>query len=104
MPHFRHSLRMQMGDPEENYDRWRERSPIEHVEDLQDPLLILHGVNDARCPVSQARLFRDALEDHGLAAGEDFEYVELDEGHGSTDQGQKQRAFELLADYFDRRL
>jgi dipeptidyl aminopeptidase/acylaminoacyl peptidase len=105
MPHFRHMLRKQMGDPEENRDRWRDRSPVEHVDDLEVPIFVIHGVNDTRCPVGQARVFRDALEERGWVAGEDFEYEELDEeGHGSTDIDRKVRAFELLEDYLDRRL
>jgi dipeptidyl aminopeptidase/acylaminoacyl peptidase len=107
MPHYRTFLRIQMGDPEANHELWRDRSPIEHVDAVSRPILQIHGVNDARCPVSQARLFRDALLERGWSEGEDgdFEYVELgEEGHGSTDVEQKTRAFELLGDYLDRRL
>lgn len=105
MPHFQHFLQMQMGDPDENHDLWRERSPVEHVDEMERPILILHGVNDPRCPVEQARLFRDELEAHGWQAGTDFEYREFgDEGHTSTDIQQKIRVFELLEEYLDRQL
>ncbi|MCU4717227.1 S9 family peptidase [Halapricum hydrolyticum] len=105
MPHFQHQLRMQMGDPEENYELWRERSPIEHVDAIERPICIIHGANDPRCPIGQARRFRDALEERGWEDGTDFEYHELgEEGHGSTDIQQKIRAFEILGDYLDRRL
>ncbi|MFC7073784.1 S9 family peptidase [Halovenus rubra] len=102
MAHFQHSLRMQMGDPEENYDLWRDRSPIEHVDNVKQPLYMVHGVNDPRCPVEQARIFRDALEERGWEEDEDFAYTELtDEGHGSTDIDQKIRMFTLVSDYLD---
>jgi len=66
---------------------------------------MIHGVNDPRCPISQARLFRDALVERGWQQPEDFEYDELaDEGHGSTDIGQKTRVLKLLATYLERRL
>ncbi|MEF8883317.1 MAG: prolyl oligopeptidase family serine peptidase [Halapricum sp.] len=106
MPHFKTELlEKYMGDPEENYDLWRDRSPIEHVENLSAPLLIVHGVNDSRVPISQAREFREALENAGYTAGEDFEYEELgEEGHGSTDIQQKIRAFQLMADFLAERL
>ncbi|SDJ35711.1 Dipeptidyl aminopeptidase/acylaminoacyl peptidase [Halovenus aranensis] len=107
MPHFKSILEDMLGDPAENADRYSERSAINHVDNLEDPIHIIHGVNDPRCPISQARLFRDALEERGLTAGEDgdFEYTELGaEGHGSTDIEQKTRAFELLADFLDRRV
>jgi len=107
MPHFKSALEDMLGDPEDNATLYRERSPINHVENIQAPISIIHGVNDPRCPISQARLFRDALEEQGLIAGEDgdFEYIELgEEGHGSTDIDRKIRSFEMLADFLDRRL
>jgi dipeptidyl aminopeptidase/acylaminoacyl peptidase len=106
MPHFKTTLRQQMGDPEENHDRWRERSPVEHVANVERPFCVVHGVNDPRCPVSQARLFRDAVEEElGWTAGEEFAYHELDEeGHGSSDQDQKVRTFRYVADFLDDRV
>ncbi len=108
MPHFQTGLMEKyLGDPEENHDLYRERSPIEYTENLDSPLLMVHGVNDRRVPVSQARLFREALEEDGFEEGKngDFEYVELgEEGHGSTDIDQKIRSMELVADFLDRRM
>lgn len=105
MPHFQAMLEEQMGDPEENYDFWRDRSPIKHIENMKQPILIIHGVNDPRCPIEQARLFKEGLEDRDWEVDEDFEYEELsEEGHGSTDIKQKIRAFQILEDYLERRL
>ncbi len=105
MPHFQSMLEENMGDPEENYELWRDRSAIEHVENMERPILMIHGVNDPRCPIEQARIFADALEDMGWKEGEDFELEELgEEGHGSTDISQKIRAFKILEDYLERRL
>ena len=106
MPHFRTELMQKyLGTPEENPDIYRERSPVTHVENVDAPLFLLHGVNDRRVPVSQARIFREALESAGYEADEGFEYRELgEEGHASSDQQQKLRTFELLADFLDRRI
>ncbi|WP_433634670.1 S9 family peptidase [Halomicrococcus sp. NG-SE-24] len=121
MPHFRTELMEKyLGTPEENPDLYEERSPVTHVENVDAPLLLLHGVNDRRVPVSQARIFRDALDDAGYEEREastaslddggavadgDYEYVELgEEGHGSSDIQQKIRAFEILDDFIERRL
>jgi len=105
MSYMKHHFRMQMGDPEENYDLWRERSPIEHADRMERSICIVHAVNDPRCPIEQARIFRDALEERGWEDGEDFVYEELGElGHGSTDIDQKIRTFTILADYLDDRL
>src|SRR2546427_7766600 len=101
--HYRYFLREQMGDPREDHDLWRDRSAVEFADQLTAKLLLVHGVNDPRCPVSQSRIFRDMLLTLGKREGEDFEYVELaDEGHGSADIQQKIRTFTILADYLER--
>ncbi|MEZ3145457.1 prolyl oligopeptidase family serine peptidase [Halobaculum sp. MBLA0143] len=105
MPHFKSTLERYLGDPEDNEAFYRERSPLTHVENVEAPIGILHGVNDPRCPISQARQFRDALEDRGWSDPEDFAYHELgEEGHGSVDQEQRLRALEHVTEFLDERL
>ena len=108
MPHFRTELlEKYLGTPEDHPGLYEERSPVTHVANLDAPLLMVHGVNDRRVPVSQARLFRDALHDAGYDEGTDgdFEYEELGkEGHASTDQDQQLRMFRLLDAFLQRRL
>ncbi len=106
MPHFRTELMEKyLGTPEQNPDLYEERSPTSLVENLSAPLLIVHGVNDRRVPVSQARLFREALEEAGYEEGEDYEYVELgEEGHASSDIDQKIRMFRILDDFLEGRI
>jgi len=56
-------------------------------------------------PISQARIFKQALDDHGFEKSDDYEYKELgEEGHASSDQAQKLRTFQALADFLDRRV
>lgn len=87
MEHFRYYLRQNLGNPEDNEVLWRDRSAIHYVGQLGATLLIVHGVNDPRCPIAQARSFRDKLLERRLVEGfgpdDDFEYLELAEGHGS---------------------
>ena len=121
MPHYRTELMEKyLGTPEENPELYRERSPVTHAENLAAPLLMVHGVNDRRVPVSQARIFRDALEEAGYEEAEtptaspeggeaaddaDYEYVELgEEGHASSDIDQKIRMLRTLDDFLQRRL
>ncbi len=107
MPHFRSTLEDHLGDPGENEAFYRERSPVEHVENISAPAYVVHGENDPRCPLSQAELFREALEERGWTEGEngEFEYAVLgEEGHGSTDAEQKVRMYGLLTDFLRRRL
>jgi dipeptidyl aminopeptidase/acylaminoacyl peptidase len=103
--HFRHFLRTQMGDPEADRALWRDRSAIEFAHQVTAKLLILHGTNDPRCPVSQSRLFVDRLRALGKREGEDFTYVEWDdEGHGSVDIQAKIRRFSLVLDWLEETL
>ena len=103
MEHFKYYLRMLMGDPEENAELWRDRSAINFAENLNAKLLIMHGVNDPRCPIEQSRIFRDRLLELGYKEGEDFEYIEFtDVGHASSDIGQKTEAYSIIADFLDR--
>ena len=117
MPHFRTELmEKNLGTPESHPDLYRERSPIEYAGNVDSPMLMIHGVNDRRVPVSQARLFRDELLELGYTVDErdpdedgdsnaDVEYVELGkEGHASTDASQKIRMFRVLQGFLERRL
>ncbi len=105
MEHFKYYLRWHLGDPEENAALWEERSAINYAGNLRAKLLLVHGVNDPRCPIEQSRLFRDRLLELGYKEGEDFEYVELgEEGHGSSDIAHKIRTYTLLADFMARNL
>lgn len=110
MEHFRYYLRQQLGDPEENAALWRDRSAIEHAAKLKAKLLIVHGVNDPRCPIGQARDFRAKLlalgKREGTGPDDDFEYHELaGMGHGpGGDIAGKIHTYQLLADFLDRRL
>jgi len=105
MEHFQYFLRRNMGDPKADADLWRDRSAIHFMENLKARLLIVHGVNDPRCPIEQARIVRDRLLALGKVEGEDWEYVELGgEGHGSSDIEQKIRSYRLLVDFMERRL
>jgi dipeptidyl aminopeptidase/acylaminoacyl peptidase len=105
MPQLGYYFRTMMGDPVDNAALWRDRSAITHAADLKAHLFMMHGSNDPRCPVNQARGFRDALLANGRQEGRDFEYVEFaDEGHGAGDIAGKTRSYRLMADYLARRL
>lgn len=68
-----HVLR-RLGDPYENAQHWWKRSPIRHLADIKDPMLILHGTGDEVVPASQARLVYRELHDLGFEEGADFEF------------------------------
>lgn len=105
-PHFKYFIRMHMGNYRENPELWEDRSALNFIENIKCPILIVHGVNDPRCPVEESRQFRDKLIELGKKEGEDFEYVEFgEEGHGAyTDMSMRTRTFKLLLEFFNRKL
>jgi dipeptidyl aminopeptidase/acylaminoacyl peptidase len=42
-------------------ERWRQASPIEHVNADAPPFFVIHGTNDTLVPIEQARSFVDDL-------------------------------------------
>jgi dipeptidyl aminopeptidase/acylaminoacyl peptidase len=67
-----------MGDPEQNHDLWRERSPYFFLDRLQAPVQLICGANDPRCPASESSTAHDRLVELGKAV--DF-ILYPDEGH-----------------------
>ncbi len=63
----------QLGDER---DDLRERSPISHIDNIQTPLLIMHGADDIIVEVKQSREFAEELEDEN----KNFKYVEFEYG------------------------
>lgn len=67
-----------MGDPEENYERWYNASPYFFLERIQAPVQMICGGVDPRCPASDSIDTRDKLV--ALGRSVDFLLYE-DEGH-----------------------
>ena len=62
------SWEQEFGDPYANAPRYLEQSPHRAVDQITTPMLVIHGENDARVPISEAlRLWTD-LARHGVEA------------------------------------
>jgi len=60
-------------------DIYKDRSPINHVEGFDAPMIILQGSEDAIVPPNQSRMIVDALDKRGIPVA----YIEFDgEQHG----------------------
>jgi len=57
--------------PDEHPDLYRERNPLEYIDNLQKPYLALYGDDDANVPIDHCRQLVRALTDHG----KDFDLV-----------------------------
>jgi len=77
----RQMFTLRMGDPdtEEGRARLERQSPINHVDKIQRPLLVIHGANDPRVKQAEADQIVVAMRERDL----DVEYIVApDEGHG----------------------
>lgn len=102
-PALKASDRIEYGDIREQ--KWqtfyRENSPINLVEDIQVPLLVQHGANDPRDPVSESDRFVTAIRD----AGGTVEYLRFpDEGHSLKKQANRVIFYRRMADFLERHL
>ncbi|MCE4613545.1 MAG: S9 family peptidase [Desulfurococcales archaeon] len=67
------------GDPDKHADIMLELSPITHAHKIRAPLMVIHGANDPRVPLSEAKQIVETLKEKGV----EVRYIELkDEGHG----------------------
>lgn len=54
------------GMPWEIPDRMRKHSPLTYADKVRTPTLILHAINDRRCPVAMGKMFHRALKENGV--------------------------------------
>ncbi len=67
-----------MGDPQENYERWYNASPYFFLDRIRTPVQLICGGNDPRCPAEDSIEARDKL----LELGKQVEFLLFeDEGH-----------------------
>ncbi len=81
------------GDPWESPAFYLERSPITYVRQMRTPLLILHGEDDLRCPISQAEQLFVALKKQGTPT---LMVRFPGESHGLSSSGQPAHRIEEL--------
>jgi dipeptidyl aminopeptidase/acylaminoacyl peptidase len=86
------------GTPAEVPQLMTERSPIEYVDRVTSPLLVIAGRNDTRCPLRQVLLYTDRL----AARGHPHELYLFDTGHGSMDTEERIRQRALILDFLAR--
>ena len=88
----------------ENPAEWTRMSPITYATNIRTPLLILHSENDLRCPIEQAEQLFTILR----LLKRDVEFVRFPaESHELSRSGSpvhRVQRFEIVLDWFDRKL
>ncbi len=88
-----------IGPLPEAADVYRERSPINHVEGLDCPVIFLQGDEDRVVPLNQAEAMVDALDARGIPVA----YVLFEgEGHGFRKAENVCRALESELAFYGR--
>ena len=78
-------------------DAAADRSPIDLVDRISSPLLILQGKKDPRVPASEAEQLVAKLRERGKA----FSYHAYDSGHEFVARDERQDALERTIEFFD---
>ena len=76
-------------------------SPLTYIGQLKAPVLIVHGKDDDRVPISQAKLLREALD----KKHHPYEWLAKDnEGHGFSHLASRVEFYEKLIAFLDKNL
>lgn len=90
-----------VGDPAENPDVYDRASPLTYLHQLKAPLLVLHGENDPRVPLIEARQVVEYLRQNGRVVDARF-YPE--EGHGFSRRENQIDALTRKIQWFETHL
>ena len=95
-PVLRESDLATMGDPVKNKALYEERSPINFIDQIKTPLLLLAGGHDPRCPKSETQQVVDAIKKRGGTV--DYKIYD-NEGHGFARVENQIDAYKRVADF-----
>lgn len=98
---YRRALREAEYGPLSDPDFLASISPINKVDRITAPLLIIHGENDPRVPVSEARQIAKALGDRGVAVDT---LIFPDEGHGTSKRSNVLIDYRRRVDFLKKHL
>ncbi|PSQ06166.1 hypothetical protein BRC97_07265 [Halobacteriales archaeon QS_6_71_20] len=94
-------MKRELGDVATDIENYRDASPIRHTAEIDAPLLVLHGEDDARVPISQSEQLCDELERHGAR----YEFRRYEgEPHGFGGRESVIDAYTRVADLFAKYL
>jgi dipeptidyl aminopeptidase/acylaminoacyl peptidase len=100
-PWRRHLREAEYGSLENDRDFLTEISPINKVDQIRAPLLVIHGANDPRVPIGETEQMVQALRDLGRTV----EFLRLeDEGHQIAKLKNKLVAYPMAVDFLRRHL
>ena len=99
---WRRPLRaVEYGDPEKDADFLESISPLNFIDRIRAPLMVIHGANDPRVPVQEAEQIVSTLR----ARGQEVEYLRYeDEGHGLAKTKNRADAWPKVVRFFHKHM
>jgi dipeptidyl aminopeptidase/acylaminoacyl peptidase len=89
------------GSPEKDREFLENISPINHIDKLSAPLMVIHGANDPRVPLSEAEQLVDSLKARDIPV----EFIVLeDEGHGIVKFTNKKIVYPAIVEFLEKHL
>jgi len=89
------------GDPEKDADFLESVSPLNFIDRITAPLMVIHGANDPRVPVQEAEQIVATLR----SRGREVEYLRYeDEGHGLAKAKNRADAWPKVVDFFNKHM
>ncbi len=98
---YRRALRESEYGPLSDPEFLHEISPIHKVDRIKTPLLVVHGENDPRVPIGEARQIIEAINAQG---GEVDSLIFADEGHGAGKRVNVIKEYRKQVEFFDKYL
>lgn len=94
-------MRARIGDIRYNKETFDQVSPLKHAKRIRAPILLLHGEEDERVPISHGKKMRRALEENGKVV----EWVEFPgEGHSLHYLVSIRKFFETTLAFLDKHI
>jgi len=89
------------GDPEKDAEFLESISPLNFIDRIEAPLMVIHGANDPRVPVQEAEQIVTTLR----SRGRDVEYLRYeDEGHGLAKAKNRADAWPKVVRFFEKHM
>jgi dipeptidyl aminopeptidase/acylaminoacyl peptidase len=98
---YRRAIREAEYGPLSDPEFLREISPITHVDRIKAALMVVHGENDPRVPVSEARQIAKAVAARGAVVDT---LIFPDEGHGLAKRENRLVYYRKMVDFFKKTL
>ncbi|MGV3465354.1 MAG: S9 family peptidase [Heyndrickxia sp.] len=97
--HWKPIMNQWVGDPEKDFDKLTEYSPITYLDTMTKPMLVIQGANDPRVVKKESDQIVKALQDNGV----NVKYLVLeDEGHGFSKKSNEILVNRSILEFFDQ--